>query len=259
MDKLRTPFFVIALVLAALAVASEVGSCAVVKKSPVSAADLQSIVDGADLPDDAELDGGDLAKLRREKPSPPGLGIPALWVLDLLVLFTMGLIGSALLLPDRMQGRVQGCATLIVSFLLLLAGIRILFLALGKLLIMLALLLAVPFGTIAYMAIYGFFNKGGAAAVLSLLMLLKIVLVVLLILAHQRFLQNKGLVLILLFSLLATWLTGFLHAFVPGVLASITDAVAAIVNGCLGAVWALLFLIGSLVSIYKVLRIDRAT
>lgn len=256
MDKLRTPLFVIALVLAAIAVASEVGSCAVVKESK---ADLASIVRDSDVPEEDKPSVAELRQLRQRKPPPPGLGIPALWVLDVLVLFIMGLIGAALLVPDRIHGRLQGCGTLIVSFLLLLAGIRIIFLAFGKLMIMLSLLLAVPFGTIAYMAIYGFFNKGGAAAVLGFLMLAKIVLVVLLILAHQRFLQNKGLVLILLFSLLATWLTGFLHAFVPRVLASITDAVAAIVNGCIGLVWALLFLIGALVSVYKVLRVDRAT
>ena len=56
--------------------------------------------------------------------------------------------------------------------------------------LLISLLLAVPFGTIVYLAIYGFFNRGGASATLSLLMLLKIVFAVCLVVAEQRFLQK---------------------------------------------------------------------
>jgi hypothetical protein len=90
-------------------------------------------------------------------------------------------------------------------------------------------------------------------------MSLKLAFAVVLLLAHQRFLQNKGLVLIILTSLLANVILSFLHGIVPRLLVSITDAIGAIVVGILAAVWALIFLIGSIPAIVKALRVDRAT
>ncbi len=89
-------------------------------------------------------------------------------------------------------------------------------------------------------------------------MIFKLAFAILLVFAHQRFLQNKGLVLIILTSLLATIIVSFLHGLVPRFLVSITDDIAAIVVAILAAIWALFFLIGSIPSIIKVLRVDRA-
>ena len=77
---------------------------------------------------------------------------------------------------------------------------------------------------------------------------------VLLILAHQRFLQQKSLVLLILSSLLANLIVGFLHGIVPGILVSITDAIAALVVASLAAAWASVMLIGSLIGVSKTLR-----
>jgi hypothetical protein len=51
---------------------------------------------------------------------------------------------------------------------------------------------------------------------------------------------------------------GFLHNFVPGFLVNITDPLAAIVVAILAVIWALFLLVGSLLSVIKALRIDRA-
>jgi hypothetical protein len=125
-------------------------------------------------------------------------------------------------------------------------------LALVKLLIMVALFAAVPFGTIAYLAIYGFFNRGVAAGILSFGMLLKLLFAGFLVFAHPRFMQNKGLVLITLTTLVAGIIVSFLHGLVPVFLVSITDAIAAIIVGILILIWAICLLIGSVISVVKV-------
>jgi hypothetical protein len=82
-------------------------------------------------------------------------------------------------------------------------------------------------------------------------MALKIGFVVCLVLAHQRFLQNKGLVLIVLTSLLANLIISFLHNFAPGILVSITDAIGAIVVGILAVIWAIVLLVFASISIVR--------
>jgi hypothetical protein len=227
LDSLRKPLFVIAVVLIALAVLVELGSVAVLGKTQ------------ADLPR-------------------PGIGILYMAVLDGLVLFTIALIGISLIIPERIHGRVQGIVTFVVSLLALIGSILLIIVAVVLLTLMVSLLVAVPFGTIAYFAAFSDFEVGAAAITLSLIMLLKLAFAVFLVLAHQRFLQNKGLVLLILTSLLANIIIAFLHGIVPGFLASITDAIGAIVVAILAAIWALFFFIGSIPSIIKVLRVDRA-
>jgi hypothetical protein len=180
-----------------------------------------------------------------------GMGIPYLALLDGLLVFTIGLIACSLLIPERVQGRLQGVATLIVSLIVITLGIAQIFTALGKLILMLGLLLAPIFGTIAYLIIFAGFPRGEAAFSLSLLMTLKLFFAGFLVFAHQRFLQNKGLVLLTLCSFIATIIVSFLHGFVPGFLVSITDAIAAIVVSIIAIIWAIVFLVGSIISMVK--------
>jgi hypothetical protein len=226
LDTLRKPFFVAALVLVSLTVLVELGS-----------AGLESL----DLPT-------------------PGLGVNYLALLDGLLLFSMALMGVSLLLPERVHGRIQGAITFVFALLMLLASIALVFVALQLLTLMVALFMAFPFGTAIYSATFPpTFDVGAARTVIATLMSLKLAFAVVLLLAHQRFLQNKGLVLIILTSLLANVILSFLHGIVPRLLVSITDAIGAIVVGILAAVWALIFLIGSIPAIVKALRVDRAT
>jgi len=180
-----------------------------------------------------------------------GMGIPYLSLLDGLLAFTITLIACSLLIPERVQGRIQGVATLIVSLIVITLGIAQIFTALGKLFLMLGLLLAPIFGTIAYLIIFAGFPRGEAAFSLSLLMTLKLFFAGFLVFSHQRFLQNKGLVLLTLCSFIATIIVSFLHGFVPGFLVSITDTIAAIVVSIIAIVWAIVFLVGSIISMVK--------
>ncbi len=183
-------------------------------------------------------------------------GLFYLSVLDALVLFTILLVAAPLVISHRLHGRIQGIATFIVSLLMLLGSIAMIFAALGLLMLMVSLLLAIPFGTIIYLGEYGSFDR--PAALLSLAMALKLAFSVLLILAHQRFLENKGLVLIILTSFAGTILLSFLHGIFPRFLVSITDDIGAIIIAVLTLIWALFYLIGAIPAIIKALRVDKS-
>jgi hypothetical protein len=227
MDRLRTPFFVIALIVVFLIVLVEAASTSWVGASSNST-----------LP-------------------APGLGIPYLALVDGVVLFTLGLFGLALIVPARVLGATQGIATFICMLLLLIGSLMLIWLAFMLLTLMVTLLMAVPFGTLAYFAAYADFDVSDARITLGVLMALKIALVVLLLLAQQGFMAVKGLVLLLVTSLLANVVVSFLHGLVPVFLVSILDAVAAIVVGVLAAVWSLVKLIGLIPAIVKGVRLDR--
>jgi hypothetical protein len=256
MDDLRKPFFIAALVLLVIVVLVETGSAAVLHLQS-NQKDLNAVQSTAigQLPQD-EQTPENIARWNAlaNRDIPPGRGIPYLALIDGLWLFTLILMGASLVVPARLQGRIQGIATLIVAILALCGGIGIIFAAITILLIMVALFLSVPFGTLAYLALYGFFNRGGASAALSLLMMLKIGVVVCLVLAQQRFLQNKGLVFLILTSFIACIIVMLLQGLVPIFLVSITDMLAAIIVAVIAVIWALFLLIGSLISILKALQ-----
>lgn len=245
LDELRKPFFVIALVLLLLAVSTEIGGGLAVSGSYAGNICNQ-------LPDDDDIrDECDPDEANGLKEDVPGLGIAYLALIDGILLFTVGLMAAALLLPDSFHGRIQGIITLIFAILLILASLGLVFLALGKLLLMVGLFLSVPFGTIAYFAAFASFPRDAAAAVLSGIMLLKIGFIVCLLLAQQRFLQNKGLVLLILTSLLGNLIVSLLHGFVPGFLVSITDALAAIILAIIALIWLIVLFIGAIPAIIK--------
>ena len=217
-EELRTPFFVLALVLIAIAVLIEIGA---------------EIV--------AQLGFG----------GPIGLGIRYSVLLDGMLLYMMALMGLALVLPARLMGTLQGIVTLVVSLLVALGSILMNFLALFALLEMVALLLAVPFGTIAYFALFGHFSRGAAAVELSAIMTLKLCFAGSLVLAQQRFLANKLMVFSIVLALVGTVIVSFLHGLVPIFLVSITDAIAAIVLAILGLILAIVLLLRSIPAIVK--------
>lgn len=227
LDSMRKPIFIIALIAIGLAVLVELSSIALISNSSSSANALNVSVTGQAIPSMAYLDG--------------------------LIFFAALIIAIALLVPERVQSKVQGIVTVIVSFSLLLGCIVCIFKNLAMLFMMISLLLAVPFGTIVYFVIWAHFDTNTARIALSLIMTLKIVFAVCLVLAQQRFLQNKGLVLIILTSFLENLIIAFLYGLVPGFLVNPADRIAAIICGVLGAIWAVIYLIGGIISVVKVI------
>jgi hypothetical protein len=184
---------------------------------------------------------------------PPGYGIPYLALVDGILAYSLGLMVLALVLDPNVQAKLQGIVTLILSFLLALGSLALILVAFVKLMIMVALFFAPPFGTAAYLVVWGDFPKSAAAIVLSLILLLKIGATICLPLAQQRFLKLKSLILLVATSFLATIVVSFLHGFVPGPLVSITDALAAIVVGILALIWAVVILVGSINAVVQAL------
>jgi hypothetical protein len=229
LDKLRKPFLLAAIILSLLVVAVELGTGAF--------PNLLKFLNG---PSDG----------------PPGVGIPTMALIDIPLAFTLVLFGLGTIVPDPILGRVQGCATLILGIVILLGAIVAVFLALTLLLLMIGLI-ASFFGIIVYLAVFGNFARENAAAILGFLLILKIAIAILLVLAHQRFLQNKGLILLIVTSLVANIIISFLHGLVPIVLVSITDAVAAIIMAILAIIWAILLIIGAIISIVRVLQPEK--
>ncbi|KAB0681343.1 hypothetical protein [Aureimonas leprariae] len=185
----------------------------------------------------------------------PGIGIAALACLDLVFVYTL-----IFLAVDYFPGiravfaRVQGIATLVLSIFALLASILLAFAAFTLLMLMVSLLLAVPFGTIAYFALWGDFDTGTAKAILGFAMTMKLVGLGLLLGASFALLKNKGLVLLAVCSLGLTFVLGLLQSIPPGFLVSITDAIGGLVTLIVVIVWTLIFLIGSLPAIVRAVR-----
>jgi hypothetical protein len=220
-EKLRRPFLLAAVILVALVVLIEIGS--------------------------------PLAERFLATSEPPGLGVPYLALIDGILLYTLVLIALGLVVPERVLGRVQGCATLILALLLILAGIVLVLAAIALLLLMIGLL-ASFFGAIVYAALFCCFPRDRAAVVLGLLLTLKLAAGACLVLAQQRFLTNPGLVALVLTSLVANLVVSFLHAFLPGFLTSITDAVAGIIVGIVAIIWAIVLLVFAVVAVLRVIQ-----
>lgn len=229
LDSIRKPFLVIALIAMFLAVLVELGSIAVLGGPAPAAASALGV-------------------------SPTGKGIPALAFLDGLVCFATLMMTIELLMPDRVQSKVQGIVTVVFSFLLLLGCIKVVIEDVILLIMMVSLFLAAPFGTLAYLAVWGSFATSSADVALSLIMLLKLIFGICLVLAHQGFLKMKGFMLIVVTSLVANLIIAFLLGLVPNPLVSITDDVAGIIVCVLAIIWAIVYLIGGIISVIKTIK-----
>lgn len=247
MGDLRKPFLLLAMLVIVVVVIVETGSGLVLGGLDASDALRHSAGDLG-----VELDGVSGVT------QPSGRGIGYLALIDVIVLYTTGLFCLSLILKKGIQGRVQGLVTLIGSIILIIVALVLLIIAFVELMVMVALFLAVPFGTLAYLALWGFFPVGDSAVLLALLLFLKLVFGALLVLAQPRFLQNKGLVLLLGTTLVCTVVLAFLHGFVPVILVSIVDDVGALVFAIVAIIWGLILLVGSIPSIWKAIRVTGA-
>src|SRR5215475_3745304 len=111
LDSMRKPFFIVALIAIFLAVFVELGSLAILGHASANSANTFGI-------------------------SPSGKAIPAMAFLDGLIFFATLIIGIALLIPERVQSKVQGIATLVFSFFLCLACIRVILVDFALLMVM---------------------------------------------------------------------------------------------------------------------------
>lgn len=262
-DSLRKPFLIAAVLVVLVALLSCLGSSLVTGPPPfadrvsstLSNPQTIALLDTFDIDADDARDS--LSDTRPE--DPPGMGIPALALIQGLLLLVLIITAAPLLIGERVTGILTGAVSIIGGLVALLAAIATAITSFVALMLMVSLLLSVPFGTMAYLAIFGSFDTGGAAVFTSLVLGLTLGCLVLLVLAQQRFLTGKGLMLLLITAALLTFVTALLHSIVPGFLVSITDALAALITAIVSAIWALLVLIGGIVAAVRVLRLGRQT
>ena len=250
--ELRKLPLIIALALILVCVALELGAAAFLHTAGDAADAVQSVQQSQAFKDMTPAQQSRTLQSVQSaagQDEPPGLGIPYLALVDGILAYSLALMVLALVLPENLQAKLQGIVSVILMFFLALASIVLIFVALAQLLLMIGLFFAIPFGTIAYLVMWGDFPKTAAAIILSLLMALKIGASICLPIAHQRFLKDIGLILLILTSFLATIIVSFLHGLVPGPLVSITDALAAIIVGILALIWAIVVLIGSIIAV----------
>jgi hypothetical protein len=253
-DAIRKPFLFLSAILLLFAVLVEIGATVLVRPA-APRQELPQEIAGQLSPEDR---AAALAQMRanasRPNREPPGFAIQALARVDVILLLTIGLMALSLVIGDHLTGRVQGIVSLVVGILVFLSAFKALFTTLIELMIRVTLLLATPFGTIAYLAMYSFFDRAGAGTILGLSWFLKIGAAVCLMLAHQRYLKQYGLILLFLTSLLGSFLVTFLHGLPPRFLVNITDPIAGIVNDILALIWAIVTIVFGLIALVKALK-----
>lgn len=244
--EVRRPLFFLACFALLLVVLVEVASPALVGGGSAgsvagAAADVPGVQPGMVAGVDAD--------------SPPGNGIRYLALVDGYLLFSMLMLAASLLLSQRLYGRVQGIVTLLVSLGWIVLGVLAALAAFGLLMVMFGLLVSAPFGTIAYLATWGFFPVARAATVLGLLLFLKLVFLALLVASQQDFIKAKVLVVHVAASFGLQLALGIVHGWLPSVVVSLGDQAMALLFAIIavgGAVWAFAFSIPAVLNAIRV-------
>ncbi|MEI3853625.1 MULTISPECIES: hypothetical protein [unclassified Ensifer] len=180
----------------------------------------------------------------------PGVGLMALSLFDLLIVYGYGSLALQAAGLGAAAGRLQWIVALVAGVFCIFVGIVLVIAALALLNMMLALFLALPFGTAVYLAVFGSFATGAVRAILAMVMTLKLAGLGMIVFAAPGVLRNTRQLVLTGVSLLFTFGLGYVYALVPVFLVSIVDAIAAIVFGVAAVIWfALLALsgVGSLV------------
>jgi len=188
---------------------------------------------------------------------PPGRGISYLAFVDLALVFLIGQYVLSQVLPGRVHGRITGIGTLIGSFVMVFVALIALIVAIIEIVIMISLFFAFPFGTAAYMAVWGGFPRGQAAGLLSALLVLQVVSLIVLVLAQPKMLRQRGFMVVSIMAIVLKLVLSFLHGFVPRPMMAISDDLGAIISAVCGLILAIVFLVVSIPSIVKALRVDR--
>jgi hypothetical protein len=182
-----------------------------------------------------------------------GFGMRGTAILDSLLLFTIALIALPLVLREDVHGRIQGLMTAVVGVVAVILSFLLAFAAFTALMEMLGLIVATPFGTVIYLALFGHFHRDSANKVFGLALLLKMFFAGFLVASEQGFLRNKKLIVLVATVLIANVVVTFLHGLVPGVLVSITDAIAGIVVGIVALLWSIWFVLDAIPGIVNAL------
>ncbi len=249
LGEVRRPLFAIAAFALLLVVLVELGSGLAIGGGP--AGPVATMATGVPGVEPDMLEGVDAD-------SPPGNGIGYLVLVDGFLLFSVGMLGLSFLASQRLYGRIQGIVTLVVSFLWLMWSLVMALAAFVLLMVMVGLFVAAPFGTIAYLAIWGSFPKGEAAAVLGLLLFLKLVFLGFLVFSQQKFLKIVALMIHVALSFVLQLVLGLVQGLLPFVVVSIGDQLIALVIAIVAIIGSVFALISSIPAVVNSIRVSKS-
>ena len=263
--KIRAPFVFIALILIIASVLLELGGTEALNATPIGgwlrqlqphAPDVQSLLDETGL-----FEGFDISESSDDVSSnikaPSGFGLRYLALLDAIYALTLISTAAGLVLPQALVANAQGFVSCFHAISTFFGGIVMIYAALAAVFLMIALLLAFPFGTIVYFIKFARFDRNTAMTILSLTMALKVFAVLSLAAAHQGFLMRLGLILLVLSSFIGNIIVSFLLALPPRFLVSITDAIAGIIVAICAVIWAIPLFIGAVIAIISIISFLR--
>lgn len=261
--RIRKLFVFVALALMVIVVALEVGMPSILPAQVPKAAgdfDWAAIEESAGdlLPPEVLVLMRSNSDAKKALATPDKQHLPwavrSLAFVDAVTLLTILLIAASQFVPAATMAKVQGAITLLFAILLLVAAVVFVIPVIAQLYVMLGLLFAVPFGTLIYVFTYGSFDRGSAMMLLPWLFSMKVAFGISLVVNSERYLENAGLVLAVLSTMLASIVVSLLYGLVPGILLSVADAIAAILIVALAVVWIIALAAGAILSLVLLLR-----
>ncbi len=207
-------------------------------RSPHHQADVLAIDGVANMIRDWQVDPTELAQVANsQRPSGPR-ALPALALLDALLLACALALGVPRLVVNRDLSRLATMSRFLAGLGILLGAVAGGVTAIARTRFLAATYLSPPLGTLTYLLRYGSFPRAAALAALAVLMALKVAACLVLFHAYPRARSERGLPGLALTAVGATVVTALCYSLAPTSLAGITDALAASVVSLAAVGWA---------------------
>lgn len=256
---LRVPFLIAAAVLGLVVVGVETGSNiktygSVLSNPGGTISQLQEKLSGKDSGPSVDNFKQLENVLSGSKEDLPGFAAGSLVNVDLCLLVTVLFMVLPLCFSADFVCRIQGPLYIIFGIITIISSFILIIKAILSIIIMIALLLAIPFGTIIYMIKYAFFDTSKAAVIMHTLFGMKLLMSVFIVAASELFLKNIGLLLMVATSFICMLIVNVLHGFPPRFLVCVTDAIAAIIVSVVAIIWAIVFVVGGIIGTIKAVK-----
>lgn len=191
------------------------------------------------------VDPSELAQVAHRQHQPAPLVFLSLALLDGLVLVGGLAVAAPDLRPVDARGRSHRLSAFLPSLAVLLGGVAVVVVAIGRLRLLAGWYLSPPYGTLDYLLEYGVFRRGAALALLALLMALKLVAMAIFGRHRPRAVLRRGVPGLVLTSMAAMLVTVASYGMASSSTGNLADAFAAAVVALATVFWAGVIVSGS--------------
>ncbi|MGH9126027.1 MAG: hypothetical protein ACRDZ8_15070 [Acidimicrobiales bacterium] len=191
------------------------------------------------------VDQSELAQVAHRQHQPAPLVFLSLALLDGLVLVGGLAVAAPQLGPVDARGRSHRLSAFLPSLAVLLGGVAVVVIAIGRLRLLAGWYLSPPYGTLDYLLAYGVFRRSAALALLALLMVLKLVAMAIFGRHRPRAVLRRGMPGLVLTSMAAMLVTVASYGMASSSTGSLADAFAAAVVALAAIFWAGVIVSGS--------------